>query len=337
MNTSRTSAPEIIDATAAAWIGRRDAGLTESEQRDFERWRNADPRHGEALARFDAAWSALARPRQTGAASALAGELGALARRQRRRRTGTALGLLACLALGAGWGIQHTLSETGAAQTIVLLPERRVLPDNSVVEFPAGTEIEIGFTPAVRKIILKRGEAHFQVVKETTRAFVVEAAGVEVRAVGTAFAVQLGRTTVEVLVTEGTVAVEPPRPLAADSAPRALATVEAGQRVSVATAVAAATATLPPVLPVPASEMEERLAWRSPRVEFSGTPLADVVAAINRYSRVKFVIEDAELGATALSGLFRPDDTEAVVRMLEQGFGVRAERREGEIFLRQAR
>jgi transmembrane sensor len=57
-------------------------------------------------------------------------------------------------------------------------------------------------------VVLERGEAHFQVAKNPARPFVVVARGVEIRAVGTAFSVGLESTRVEVLVTEGQVAVE---------------------------------------------------------------------------------------------------------------------------------
>jgi hypothetical protein len=116
---------------------------------------------------------------------------------------------------------------------------------------------------------------------------------------------------------------------------RSVATpVEAGNRVVMDRTVAPASGSSLPVVTVEPSEIASRLAWRSPRVEFSGAPLAEVVALLNRCNEVKFVIEDPALASMTLSGLFRASDTDAFVRMLEAGFGVQAHRREQQIILR---
>lgn len=56
-----------------------------------------------------------------------------------------------------------------------------------------------------------------------------------------------------------------------------------------------------------------------------------MVAALNAFGEgagaSRYVIEDAELAATRLTGLFRADDPDAFVGILEGGFGVVAERR----------
>src|SRR5882757_1590537 len=47
-----SSAPDSeIDEQAAAWLARRDRGLTAAEQDEFFQWLADDPRHGEWLAR----------------------------------------------------------------------------------------------------------------------------------------------------------------------------------------------------------------------------------------------------------------------------------------------
>jgi len=58
---------------------------------------------------------------------------------------------------------------------------------------------------------LVRGEAHFTVAKNPARPFIVEAGGVAVRAVGTAFDVRHADGAIEVLVTEGKVHVRAAR------------------------------------------------------------------------------------------------------------------------------
>src|SRR5690606_20213445 len=95
-------------------------------------------------------------------------------------------------------------------------PDLVHLPDGSRVEIHPGGEIAERFTPGERRVSLLRGEAYFTVAKNPDRPFVVEANGVAVHAVGTAFNVRLptDEAAVEVLVTEGIVHVTPPIPRA---------------------------------------------------------------------------------------------------------------------------
>lgn len=319
----RTLSSGEIEATAAEWIGRRDLGLTPGDQMEFERWLGADERHRAALAELESTWQALERPRLAGTSALLALELTALRRRRGQRR---AAGFAALLLLGAGFlATRPTMAPDTA---VVLTSERRALPDGSVVEYPAGTQFTVEFSPTVRRVSLQRGDAHFQVAKDAARPFQVTAGGVDVRAVGTAFALQYSGLAVDVLVTEGRVTVGPVRSEAsvAKSDP---ALVAAGHRVTMEGPDAAK----PEVLAVTEAEIDERLAWRKPRVEFSGTPLAKVVALLNRHNDLRIVIDDPALEATPLSGVFRLNDTEAFVRILERGLGVRAERRGRDIVL----
>jgi transmembrane sensor len=83
--------------------------------------------------------------------------------------------------------------------------ERLALPDGSRVELKDGSEVVVQYSASERRVKLTGGEAHFTVWKDKTRPFIVNAAGVEVRAVGTAFNVRLEAKSVEVLVTEGRV------------------------------------------------------------------------------------------------------------------------------------
>lgn len=357
---TEATTPGQVDATASGWVARRDAGLTEEETAELETWQHADPRNAQALARYELMWSALGRPRRTGASNVLVKELRALKRRDRQRRAGIFGGIVVVAAMaGLAWWPQPTPPSgdrfTDSAQVAILLPERRTLPDGSVIEFPPGTEFAVDFSDRIRRVALQRGEAHFDVAKDAERPFLVQAAGVDVRAVGTAFAVHLQQTTIEVLVTEGrvevrseisaepanetldnssgngdTIQIPPP-----DRLPRAAAIpVDSGNRVVMDLTIPTSARPLPPVVKVPASEIAERLAWRAPRVEFSGAPLTEVVALLNRCNEVQLVVDDPTLGSVALSGVFRAADTDAFVRMLEAGFGVKGERRGNEIFLR---
>lgn len=333
-----------IEAIAAEWVARRDAGLSPAEAGALERWRSADPRHAAALAFYDSAWSALARPAQTGAGGELEGRLAKLARRRRRRRTlaGAAAALVVAGVGFLAWpGSSQPVSEQSVTPSaVVRTPVRQVLPDGSVVELKGAARIEVDYTSEFRRVTLTEGEGHFEVQRDAARPFVVAAAGVQVRAVGTAFVVQLGATAVEVLVTEGRVAVDKPD-VAAPAAPPAavpLATVDAGRRVLVE--LAAPASTVPEVTSVPPAELKERLAWRGLRLEFTRAPLSEVVALFNLHAppdAAKFAVDDPAAAAMRISGVFRADNTEALVLLLEGAFGLKAETSARTITLRPVR
>lgn len=344
---------ERIAAAAARWTARRDAGLNEAERAEFEAWCAADPRHGAAVRHFATAWAALDCPPHAPAAGEIALELG---RRQRRRRRATAaVAAVALLVGGFVFGRLPRTTEAGPTPSahvtpggVLMAPERRTLADGSVVELKPGAEIAVEFTPRLRRVVLLSGEAHFQVAHNAARPFAVDAGDIHVRAVGTAFAVQRQARHIEVLVTEGKIAIERPAAGAAEAAPvsseapATLVTATAGERVILARPEAAEPAEAR-VTAVSALELHERLAWREPRVEFSDTPLADAVALMNRASaanggpRIVLAPAVAGLAREPISGLFRADNTEAFVRMLELSLPVKGERRGQEIVVRAGR
>ena len=219
---SRTGQPaltEEIRRAASDWVARQDAGLSASELAAWRAWLASDPRHREAYDRYAALWGRLERPRMAGEGTRLQRDV-ALAARGRRRRGMRAAGLAAIVTLAVtagivGRGYRSAPAPAGAGSMAITGPERLILPDGSVLEHPRGAEVVVDFgSPLVRRVTLGRGEVHLEVAANPARPFIVAAAGVEFRAVGTAFSVRLGTASVELLVTEGKVAVDgrPPLP-----------------------------------------------------------------------------------------------------------------------------
>jgi transmembrane sensor len=56
-----SASPDSIAQAAAAWVMRRDRGLTAAEQDELSQWLAVDPRHGEALALHRWGWDELDR------------------------------------------------------------------------------------------------------------------------------------------------------------------------------------------------------------------------------------------------------------------------------------
>lgn len=246
-----------------------------------------------------------------------------LRQRQRRRATRrwAAAGVAACALLIAGLALPRLReAPPPAAAPVVHFPERQVLPDGTRVDLRPGARIATDYSSAFRRVTLLAGEAHFAVTPDATRPFIVQARGVEVRAVGTAFAVQLAPSGLAVLVTEGRVALDTSATPAAPER-RTFATLDAGNQARIA---AAATPRDPvaAIAPVAPAEIAAQLAWRAPRLEFTATPLADAVALFNRHSTTRLVLGDPQLGALQISGIVRADHPDPLIQLLEANYPV---------------
>jgi transmembrane sensor len=261
-------------------------------------------------------------------------------RRRRRRAAGAAAALALALLAGFGWLRPGTFAPASApaASASFVQPARELLADGSQVELNAGAEVRVEYSAALRRVVLVRGEAHFEVAHDAARPFVVVAGEVAVRAVGTAFAVRLAPGDVDVLVTDGRVAVDRAAadPVAAPVRP--LAFVAKGGRVAVAPAHLEPAAPAPAVVALSAPELAERQAWRVPRLEFNDTPLREAVELFNRHGDVRLALAAPALGELRVSGTVRANNTAALLQLLRADYGVEAQRRgDGELVLQRPR
>lgn len=313
---------EPADRAAARWALRLAEGLTPEQEAELADWLAADPRHVRLLAEYRRAWDRFT-PLATATATAAAEpNAGRFAPRSRLRRVlwlaGPALAAAALIAFGFWWRSAAVLPAARTAPIVLAPIEQRQLLDGSAVELNRGAEIAVAFTPEVRQVELVRGEATFNVAKNPERPFVVAAGSLRVRAVGTAFNVRRSADSVEVLVTEGVVSIEPAAGMPAATGPLRLG---AGQQVVVPGAAPVAP---PPVATLSPEEIDRRLAWQSRLLEFDDAPLAEIVAAFNRRNPVALVVDDPALAALRMTATFRSDNVDSFVRLLEANFGLAA-------------
>jgi transmembrane sensor len=165
-----------------------------------------------------------------------------------------------------------------------------VLPDGSSLMLSAKASAEIDFTGPDRDLRLRpEGEAYIRVHHDKTRPFIVQAGSVTVTAVGTAFDVRRERDHVTVTVEEGTIRVVAP---GSEGALQWQAS--AGYQIDYSehdkTAVVASI------------DPQRVLQWRSGQLSYDRTPLATVIADINRYSKTHIAISDPSLEHMEFSG-----------------------------------
>lgn len=313
------SSAAIADAIAL-WTTRRDRGLSAAEAVEFELWLAADERHSAAFREAAKAWSALDRIPDSFGARALAGATRQRRRRERVRRC-TVLAAAAVVVVGAGLALREALPSRDPAPVVAAsatdLPRAFSLSDGSIVRLNVASEVVERFVDGERTVRLVRGSAHFAVTKDPARPFVVHAAGVAVRAVGTAFGVSLQSATVEVLVTEGVVQLHPAAggEDGARGADAALPLLDSGHRAVLALRpVSPETAVV--IAPVSHEEIARALAWREPLLRLGGATLAEIAADFSRRSGRRVVFDEPSLEEVRVGGRVPADDVEGFASLL---------------------
>ena len=217
----------------------------------------------------------------------------------------------------------------GVYSTSVGEQQSTLLADGSTVILNTNSRVRVNYGREYRDIHLLRGEAHFTVAENDGIPFRVFAANRRIEAVGTAFAVHLRESEVEVTVSEGKVALvsnEPAveDPAMSDGAPveELLGTLEAGETVIVADSTPdAGTEDLMRRIEFP--NVDRLLAWREGLLAFSGESLETVVEEIGRYTTVNIEIPDPAVRAIRIGGQFPVGETDAMLSALEENFGLR--------------
>ena len=334
------SSNDGIETAAAEWLCERDAGFAPGRAQAFAAWRAVDPRHEAAVAETERAMELLGEmPAVRAPLEARIAEVtqpvAPVVRWGGFRPPVWAAGLAAALVLAAGvWWLAP--ERPTAAQRYVTAAARQqqiALNDGSVLNLNVSSEVSVRLTPNERRVTLANGEAHFAVAHDTARPFIVTAAGVSVRAVGTAFSVRMGEAGVEVLVTEGKVEVTRDA-ISAEAAVASPSRLVAGERAVITRAVSVANA---PIERVSAQSMSAAVRWHSQVMTFSDLPLREAVSLFNRRNETQLVLADEKLGGQKIGGTFAADQVEAFVRLLEKDGDVVVERRGArEIALRRA-
>ena len=335
---------QSVERIAAQWTLRWQQGLTPAEQKQLEVWLESDPRHAEVFSEMNETSQLLDQLREP----AMGGKpkaVSSLRPARVRQRTWLVPALAAAAAVVVGWfvwsrPVPNVEPNATSATTEVGAIRELNLPDGSVVSLNTDSAVVVRFTGEERRVRLTKGEAFFSVAKNPARPFWVEAGTVAVRAVGTAFNVRKRDNAIDVLVTEGKVRVEDTSIKPGEAAPvtQLERFLVAGERLSIAVPKVATEAPVVPPVPtvVPRDEIARALAWQQQRLQFDGTTLSEVVEEFNRHNKHQLVIADPSLADQRFGGAFAARGYDAFVEILEQSFGVKADRRENETILRRA-
>jgi transmembrane sensor len=211
----------------------------------------------------------------------------------------------------------HLVADIGA-------PRKTTLPDGSHLDLDAGSEVVVQFSSQRRQVELVRGQAYFSVAKDPGKPFEVRAGGAMAQALGTHFSVARRNEGVRVVVTEGRVQVSD------------LRANRGGIANHVVQLVANQSATLADDGPLQGPvdlDAASTLAWLQGKVTYRSETLGNVVADLNRYSRLPIVLEDKQLAQLRVTGRWSTTDLDVWLDSVAQALSLSVVRKQDEILL----
>lgn len=314
-----------VGAAARQWLARLHAhDCTEGERAAFARWREADPANAAAYEAAHDIWqrSAAIRHHDDAFAAALR-----QARRMPPQRSRLRTWLPSLAAAATVVAVIATLFMYFAPENVppvryaTALGEQRsvALEDGSELLLDTGTEVQVQYGRRERRLMLTRGQAEFQVQRDSTRPFVVHAVDGTITATGTRFQVRVdqGRgTAVTLLEGQVIVAAQPPRGGTGIST-----TLAPGERIAIEPS-----GRLGPRQTLPKADLARLHGWTEGQLVVRDWPLEEVVAEFNRYSGIRLELGDPALNGLPISGRFRTADPQTFAQSLEYGWPIRVER-----------
>ena len=220
--------------------------------------------------------------------------------------------------------VSRYATQTGEQRTLAL-------EDGSTITVNTSSQVLVAMTDKVRRVVMDRGEAYFDVARDPLRPFTVEVGGQSITARGTEFNLRRHADGFTVALIDGRLAVhrqavEPPM----DLDWLGLQAHPDGYESPVDEALGLVSGT---VLDFDARnqtykarhdpEIARRQQWRQGRLTFIDEPMAKVVAELSRYSDKPIRIHDAEIGDIRVFATLRLDSIDAALATLENAVPIR--------------
>ena len=351
-------------AEAAAWIVRLHGPYRSPElEAAFRDWLAAHPENGKQFERVTEVWDA--------GSSVPVPSAPRLARwkESASQRTRAAAVVLVICGL-VGWGVWRAWADPTYTTGI---GEQRIvrLDDGTRLSLNSGTRVRIAYDDSERRVELESGEAYFEVAHNPARPFIVTAGNHQVTALGTVFVVRYEAAQTAVTLLEGKVAVLlvpdsksltgnsavtnpedssgtrsaranrhpsislPPSPSNAEGAGvRIGAKEEGGDREFILSPGERVTFTRGGSLKLDEPRMEAVAAWRRGEVMLDKTQLADAIAELNRYDKTRLIIDDPEIAALPISGIYQTGDSTGFARTVAKLYDLEIIEQPNRIYLR---
>jgi transmembrane sensor len=313
-----------IQQTAIDWFVRLQGDAALEDWTLFQAWLEADPAHATAYDAVESMWIDLEDAPRVGNAAPVLSEVAAdnvvpLRRappRPARRWIWAGAGAAAAAAVVAAVLPQLTRPTFTDYATKRGEVREVALADGSRLTLGSATTLRMRLTRAERDVTLVDGEASFDVAHLEDRPFVVSVADREVRVLGTEFNILSHDDRLTVTVRRGLVSVS--------GQGDAVRLARGQQLVHVPSAATSV---------VRSTDPDAAFAWKSGKLVYHETPLAEVIADLNRYAAIPIRI-DPSAASVKVSGVLLVDEEAAMIRRLELFAPIISQRSGGEIVLK---
>lgn len=318
---------------ACAWVARlRADDISAADRRNFTAWMTESAANREAFDEIAELWGdlgALAHmpvdtlfPESRPSAQSHPAQAGQPTRRPNTTAAGDTLaaggwnfaqwlmggGLVAACLVVTLWVGNQWLSDDRLREQVYAthVGETRTvtLEDGSRVKLNTNSELHVSFSREERHTQLLRGEAYFEVTRQTSRPFTVAAGSANVRVLGTKFNIERNAENTRVSVTGGVVAVSEAK--AASGLQPESVKLAKNQKVSVSSTG------LSQVRP---TSDDEALDWTRGVLVFEQTPLYEALEELNRYLAVP-AAADPSVSERKLSGTFELSDPDNALKAI---------------------
>lgn len=310
------SSDDAIQLMAAKWAEREwSRRMTAADREALDQWLATDPRHAVA---FESATQLMSSDELTGALASAARDYGIQPTRAQPSRpwlqpfwvgmgamVTAAAAVFAVMTLMPAQIVPSAPAVQVAANvrltSAVGEPRIELLPDGSRIDLNGGTALAVTFTSTGRSIELVSGDAAFQVAPDASRPFVVSTPHLSATALGTAFTVSRFDGHSSVRVTEHEVRI------ASKAAPMQSVVAKPGDTVDIDE-----TGTITVTHDGNAVSDD----WRNGWIDTQAMTIADLAATMQRRTGQTIIVAPP-VGSLTVSGRFRIDEPETVLRRLE--------------------
>ncbi|RQO61334.1 iron dicitrate transport regulator FecR [Paucibacter sp. KBW04] len=314
--------PEIA-AEASVWVARlHGPDRSVRMERECLAWQERSAAHRLAFERCTEIWQEVAGVTLSSYARSASGEGASVARQAHLASRPVPWALALSVSFLVGLVILHPWRNVESFRTGVGEQQVVMLEDGTRMSLNTATRVRVELGRAQRTVSVEGGEALFEVAKDVSRPFIVQAAGTEVVATGTAFVVRLtpgdspaAAAALAVTLVEGQVVVRDASSVDAGAARRSPVVMAPGERMRLDSRTGAGesgkqgSSLALAVAQVDRPRMEQVLAWKRGEALFDDVSLLDAVVEMNRYSAVPIrLAESGGLDELRVSGLFQTGD-----------------------------
>ena len=204
------------------------------------------------------------------------------------------------------------------------------LTDGSVLTMNTGTLLLVEMTDTYRRVILERGEAYFDVAKDSVRPFTVALGERSVSVLGTKFNIYKSPDHFTLAVVEGVVSVHESEDTVDASAPllspipgeRLAFTSSAPRKITAETVVEYEYGSKK-MIAFSDQDVAKHQHWRTGMLSFNNEPLGKVVQELNRYTAKKILVESSSLLDTEIYATIRTDQIPLALEGLENSLPIK--------------